>query len=151
MPSLGRHLPVSLLGVVCAMGFAAAPPAFGEDVAGNFTVLGHATTPYEHGLTAAVSYRDLDLTTRAGRAALRERVWKTAEKLCARMGEGRVNSATRALSCEDQAVYCASDQLQNAFARARLVAAREPRPTATSVGSDRAPAGGNYSLTVSMR
>jgi UrcA family protein len=152
MLSFGRHLPVSVLGVVCAMGVVTAPPALGKEGAGQFTVLGRHDTGDEHSLTAAVSYRDLDLATRDGRAALRARVWKTAEKLCARIGESHINSATRALSCEDQAVYGASGQLQAAFAQARFAAAAQRQPTVASAGSrsDGAPAAGNPSLTVSV-
>jgi UrcA family protein len=152
MLSFGRHLPFGVLGAVCAMGVVTAPPAFGEEGGGQFTVLGRHDARDEHSLTAAVSYRDLDLTTRDGRAALRARVWKTAEKLCARIGESHVSSATRALSCEDQAVYGASGQLQTAIAQARFAAAPERQPTVASAGSrsDGARAGGNPGLTVSV-
>jgi UrcA family protein len=149
MLKLGRHVSSSLLGVACAVGFAAAGlPAFGQG-SDEFTVLGHET-PYDHSLTAAVSYRDLDLTTGDGRAALRARVWRAAEKLCARIGESHISSATRALSCEDRALYGASDQLQSAIARARVAAAPAQQAIVASVGSDGAPAAGNHILTVSV-
>src|ERR1700751_997198 len=73
-----RHVSSSLLGVGCAIGLAAAgAPAFGQG-SGGFTVMGHNRTPAAQDLSAAVSYRDLDLTTRGARDALRARVWRTA-------------------------------------------------------------------------
>jgi UrcA family protein len=107
-----------LLGVVCAVGgLSAGLPALAQGSDG-FTVIGHSDRPNEHSLTAAISYRDLDLTTRGGRAALQTRVWRTAEKLCARVGELHIGGASMASSCEDQALFSAAQQERDAIARA---------------------------------
>jgi UrcA family protein len=113
-----EHVSPAMLGLICVAGLlAASAPAFGQG-AGEFTVLGHNEMPYDHSLTATVSYRDLDLATHGGRAALRARVWRTAEKLCARLGETHIGGVSMARSCEDQALYSAAEQQRDAIARA---------------------------------
>jgi UrcA family protein len=91
---------VGLLGVSCALAvLAAAAPATGEEP--FFTVVGHSDRPQEPSLSAAVSYRDLDLTTKAGRKELHSRIWWTAVALCRQMGEPR---GAAPFACEDEAV-----------------------------------------------
>ena len=122
MLKFARHASAGLLGVVCAVGVAtAAAPAFGQGSVGNFTVRGPGGQD-ARSLSAAVSYRDLDLTTAAGRAALRTRVWKTAERLCSRLGEAHLSSMTAGLSCEDDAVQSATRQEREVVARTRAQA-----------------------------
>lgn len=55
----------------------------------EITVTGrHGTVPDSvRSLTQAVSYADLDLSTKAGRAVLRQRVRLTARFLCDKLGE----------------------------------------------------------------
>ena len=139
MLKLTHHMSSSLLGVVCAIGcVAAGPSAFGQGSEGEFTIVGHNERPFEHSLTAAISYRDLDLTTKDGRAALRHRVWKTAERLCAQVGEIHISGASAALSCEDQALYSAAQQQHDAIARA------------TTATYSAAPSGAPFTLTMSV-
>jgi UrcA family protein len=54
------------------------------------------------GLSANVEYRDLDLTTDAGRLELQHRVRVAARKLCEEQGPNLV--AAMALTCENQVV-----------------------------------------------
>jgi UrcA family protein len=140
----------SLLGLACASAFVAAgPPAFGEGV-GEFTVIGNNERPNDHSLSAAISYRDLDLTTKDGQAMLRHRVWKTAQKLCARLGEGHVAGASQVGSCEDQAFFGTAEQRRDAIARAMVARAMQPVVASVGARADGAPATGNYILTVSV-
>lgn len=149
MLKLAKHVSSSLLGAMCAVAsVAAGVPAFGQG-SDEFTVLGHNERPYEHTLSATISYRDLDLTNRDGRAVLRQRVWRTAEKLCARIGEGHIGGASQALSCEDQVRYSAAQQQRDAIARA-MVAAAPANPSVASVGPTAPEGAGSYMLTVSV-
>ena len=108
----------SLLGAACAVGFGAVcVPAFGA-APGGFTVMGHNGAAYGAGPSVVVSYRDLDLTTKNGRVVLRQRVWKTAETLCARLGEDHAVSASQVGSCEVEAYSSAASQVHDAIARA---------------------------------
>jgi UrcA family protein len=142
MLKLARHVSCSLFGVVCAVSAASGVPAFGQG-SNEFTVLGHNTNPYYDSPSAAISYRDLNLANSNDRAVLRQRVWRTAEKLCARIGEGHIGSATQVLSCEDQVVLSAAQQEHDAIARAMTA------PANKSVASG-GPAGGGSILTVSV-
>jgi UrcA family protein len=151
MLKLANHVSSSLLGVVCAVAsVAAGVPAFGQG-ADDFTVLGHNERPYGSTLSATVSYRDLDLTNRHGQAVLRQRVWRTAETLCARIGENHIGSATGVLSCEDQVAFSAARQQRDAIARA-MVAATTANRAVASVGSaaEGASGPGSYILTLSV-
>ena len=69
-------------------------------------------------LSAPVSYADLDLTTEAGRAVLRERVRLTAHDLCRRLGEANTGGTALAASCEQDAINSVREQQRIAFAQA---------------------------------
>lgn len=122
MLKCSRHVSSSLLGVGCAIGLAVAgAPAFGQG-SGGFTVMGHNRTPDAQDLSAAVSYRDLDLTTRGGRAALRGRVWRTAVMLCAQAGEIQIGGGPGEPSCEGQALDRAKGAIARAIAADQMLA-----------------------------
>ena len=108
---------LSLLGAACALAMLAGPAA-GQQAATEFIVTGHSDGPYERSLSAAVVYADLDLTTTAGRAALRRRVRKTAAELCRQLGGGPENATGSAFVCEDEAVQSAAEFQRSAIARA---------------------------------
>jgi UrcA family protein len=147
MLNTAEQMSSNLLGCACAViVLAMGSPALSQGTDG-FTVLGHDAEPVAHGLTAGVRYRDLDLSTRDGRVALRARVRKTAEKLCARIGESDFGSATPVLSCEDQAVYDAGGQMKQVIAEANV--ARSPAQSVIASGGPRMKgAPGNDILTV---
>jgi UrcA family protein len=93
-----------LLGVSCALSvLAVAAPASSEEAI--FTVVGHSEWPQEQSLSAAVSYRDLDLTTKAGRKELHSRIWRTAAALCRQLGDKRDGAVP--FACEDEAMASA--------------------------------------------
>jgi UrcA family protein len=81
-------------------------------------------------LAAPVSYRDLDLTTDAGRDVLRQRVRATAQDLCRRLGEANMGSTLAQPSCERDAINSAAADEQRAFAQAtpRVYAEGPPPP-----------------------
>jgi UrcA family protein len=90
---------------------------------GEIIVTAPSGRPNAKGLSAPVSYRDLDLTTNAGRNSLTQRVRTTARDLCRRLGES--NKGThRAGTCEQDAVNSARDQQRMAVAQATPKAAR---------------------------
>ncbi|HET6970563.1 MAG TPA: UrcA family protein [Phenylobacterium sp.] len=62
-------------------------------------------------LSQAVSYADLDLSTWAGRDALRHRIRDTARSLCDALGESRASDPIGP-SCVDNAVRSASTQMR---------------------------------------
>jgi UrcA family protein len=110
-----------LLGVSCALSvLAAAAPASSEEAVELFTVVGHSEGLQERSLSAAVSYRDLDLTTSAGRRELHSRLWRTAAELCRRLGDK--SGADPPFACEDAA-------LEGAFRFEQTVIARAATPT----------------------
>jgi UrcA family protein len=116
------HFSTRLLGPVCGLAvLAAGVSAFGQG-AGQFTVIGHNDRVNEDGRSASVSYGDLDLTTKAGRSMLRHRMWNTAAKLCARLGEGPIGGDAHAGSCADGAFIAASGQVHDAVFRATRAA-----------------------------
>jgi len=61
-------------------------------------------------LSRAVSLRDLDLTTAAGRDVMNMRIRATARDLCRALGEDRSAGDALGASCEDQAVRSARTQ-----------------------------------------
>ena len=90
---------------------------------GEIIVTAPSGRPNAKGLSAPVSYRDLDLTTNAGRNSLTQRVRTTARDLCRRLGES--NKGThRAGTCEQDAVNSARDQQRMAVAQATPKGAR---------------------------
>ena len=70
-------------------------------------------------LSVPVSYRDLDLTTEAGRETLKKRVKDTANDACRRLGEGNLGGTYALPSCEREAINSVAGQEQQAFAHAK--------------------------------
>ncbi|HEY1631472.1 MAG TPA: UrcA family protein [Rhizomicrobium sp.] len=70
-------------------------------------------------LSEAVRFDDLDLATREGAHALRERIKRTAARLCRRLDESYAPSATSAPPCYDDALNDAMAQADEAIAAAR--------------------------------
>jgi UrcA family protein len=121
------------LGVACALAMVAAGvPAFSQEPAGEFTITAQGGGPHERSLTASVYYRDLDLTTKGGRAVLRQRVRSTASELCHRLGDDN-RSAAVAFVCEDEAVESAAN-----FERA-VIAQAMPRAYVSTSPAKAAP------------
>jgi UrcA family protein len=72
-------------------------------------------------LSANVEYRDLDLTTDAGRLELQHRVRVAARELCDQ--QGRNLMAAMALTCEHQVVTRSAEMQRRVIAEARARAA----------------------------
>jgi UrcA family protein len=89
---------VSYCGLLAICLLVSSAPASGQEAAGRI-----AETPLRRQISATVVYRDLELTTPAGRNELRHRVWTTARKLCSRLGESEIGGVSAASSCEDAA------------------------------------------------
>ena len=70
-------------------------------------------------ISEAVRFDDLDLTTREGAHALRERIKHTASRLCRNLDESYAPSITSTPVCYDQAVNDAMAQADDAIAAAR--------------------------------
>jgi UrcA family protein len=133
MPKFASFPSFTAFGVACAAGLLAAAPAFGQEAASAFSVTDRSDAPSERTVSAVVSYRDLDLTTQEGRALLRQRMWRTAETLCARIGESHVGDGSAPLSCENQLRYSLGQQQRYAIARA--IAAASARPSMASANA----------------
>jgi UrcA family protein len=109
---------INLLGAcallaVCA---GATAPAFAQPVVGEVVVIGrYGAAEDARRLSAPVSYRDLDLTTVAGRDSLKDRVRAMAHDLCRQLGEADQTAPSPAASCEQGAIDSARDQEQIAF------------------------------------
>jgi len=119
-----------LRAALIAGGVAVAAPALAQTVE-ELTVTGRQRVgPETRTLSAAVSYRDLDLTTESGRTVLTQRVRSTAQDLCRQLGEQNMGSAAVAQSCERDAINSASDQQRVAIANAepRNLAETTPAP-----------------------
>lgn len=117
MPKTATRACALSLGALLAA--AAAAPSFAQTVVDELTVTGrYGVGPEVRSLSAAVSYRDLDLTTEAGRAVLRQRVKDTARDLCERLGEANTTDTPLIPSCERAAVDSASRQERFAFLNA---------------------------------
>lgn len=100
-------------GLACAVAMmVASPPAFGQEPRGGFTL-----TELGGGLSTAVSYADLDLTTSAGRAELRRRVRHAADELCEKSGD-TAPIGMAGYSCADIAARSAAAQQREAIAQA---------------------------------
>jgi UrcA family protein len=119
-----RHLRTIRSGCVLAAGLAlaAAAAAHGQTVAQTTAGEVVVTAPYPAGpnvrsLSRPVSYRDLDLTTEAGRSALSDRVRTTARDLCSQLGEPKTPEPP-APSCEQAAVDGTAEQQRTAIAQA---------------------------------
>jgi len=98
----------TLLGTLAlATCLTAAPlPLHAQPAAEDITVIGrYGRVPDSvQSLSQAVSYADLDLSTKAGRDILRQRVALTARYLCEKLGETDTTSGPVVPSCRDAAV-----------------------------------------------
>lgn len=104
-------------GVACVLALMAAEtPALAQDLPDQLTFAFQGAGTHEQTLSASVSYSDLDLTTKAGQNALRQRVRRTAAELCQKMGD-EVSPAA-AFSCEDRALKNAGSYERAAIALA---------------------------------
>jgi UrcA family protein len=76
----------------------------------------HAASPADGSATAApsvrVSYRDLDLTSRAGTRALYERISRAAHTVCDAHGARDVNTLAHSASCARESIARALAQVQ---------------------------------------
>lgn len=100
------------LGLALAVGLSAAPARLAaQTVVDELTVTGrYGVGPSVRSLSTAVSYHDLDLTTEAGRDALRQRVRAAAYDLCRRLGEAGNGGTPLVPSCERDAMNSAAGQ-----------------------------------------
>jgi UrcA family protein len=109
------------IGGVLAAGVAVAGvgTALAQTTVGEVTVTGrYGPGPDVRSLSAPVSYSDLDLTTGAGREALRQRVKLTARDLCRQLGEANMGGTAVQPSCEQDAINSATAQERVAFEQA---------------------------------
>lgn len=128
---------------------AAAAPAFAQTTVQELTVTGrYGVGPEVRRLSAVVSYADLDLTTDAGRTALRERVRSTASDLCRRLGEGAAGGTALVPSCEQDAVNSVHQQERVAIAQAKPRAYAVNPPIAAPAAA--APTAESYGQTASV-
>jgi UrcA family protein len=98
-------------------------PTVTETTTGELIVTAPAAGPNARSLSAPVSFRDLDLTTPAGRDTLSQRIQTTARDLCRKMGEPRTR-VPPAPSCERAAIDGTRAQQRTAIAQATPKAAR---------------------------
>jgi UrcA family protein len=118
--SIARYsICIALGSASLALAGGAAAQSFADN---GITVYGRVS-PYEQHpmLSQRVSYRDLDLSTRAGVQTLKWRVRQTANALCARLGErpGIEQNTTVLPSCQAAARDSASIQIGKAVQAAR--------------------------------
>lgn len=128
-----------LIGGVLAAGVAVAwaGTAWAQATVGEVTVTGrYGVGPETRSLSAPVSYGDLDLTTGAGREALRQRVKLTARDLCHQLGEANMGATAGQPSCEQDAVNSATQQERIAFEQASAQAYAVNPPTAPVESAD---------------
>jgi UrcA family protein len=149
--SLGRRLAGLALfaGMASAAGPIAAQSLGAQTVADELTVTGrYGVGPNVRSLSTAVSYRDLDLTTQAGRDALSQRVRAAARDLCRRLGEPGNLGTAAAPSCERDAINSTRDQQRLAAANAvsPAYAAVPPAPAPAPL----APAAESYGQAASV-
>lgn len=155
----------ALCAALAAAGLAAAgAPALAQTQVEEVTVVGRIGPDGQpQTLSRAVSYADLDITTKSGQDELRSRINTTARDLCRELGETRDLRQPRA-SCEDVAIRDAMDQMRTHVAAARprgpdwapgpaLAAAPpepEPEPIAPAASSAAAPASATATYTTQM-
>jgi UrcA family protein len=94
-----------------------------ETTTGELIVTAPAPGPNAQSLTARVSFRDLDLTTPAGRDTLSQRIRTTARDLCSQLGESRTRIPP-APTCERAAIDSTRVQQRTAIAQATPKTAR---------------------------
>ena len=123
-----RDLPIARHGAAIAALTAAgvllaATPSPGQTVeevtvVGKYDAQGRAQQ-----LSQAVSYRDLDITTKGGQATLRGRIETTAKDLCKKLGEPDRGPGDNVIpACQDSAFRRAMADMRTAVANAK------PRP-----------------------
>jgi UrcA family protein len=91
-------------------------PALGQERLDHLTFAIPGAGPHDRTLSEPVSYGDLDLTTKGGQIALRQRVRLTAAKLCHEAGDDAASAA--AFTCEDRALKNVGAAERAAIARA---------------------------------
>jgi UrcA family protein len=95
---------IVLLAAAAAAALASLVPAVAQ-AAPEVTVTGrYGVGPETRSLSQTVSYADLDLTTQAGRAALRQRVRQTARRVCAQLSGRTPPGAPMVRTCVHDAV-----------------------------------------------
>ena len=94
-------------------------PAFAQNTVDEVVVTAKYQGRQLRSLSVPVSYRDLDLTTDAGRETLKQRVKAAADDACKRLGEGNMGGTYAMPSCERAAIDSATGQEQLAFAQAK--------------------------------
>jgi len=103
----GNKLMKSAAWVIAGAAMLSAAPVFSQAVVAGpdeeITVTSRYGTTDVQSLSQAVSYRDLDLSTEAGRKILRHRVALTARYLCGKLGESDTSSSV-VPSCRQAAV-----------------------------------------------
>jgi UrcA family protein len=114
-----------------------AAPAEAPNVAEELVVTARYQGRQLRSISVPVSYRDLDLTTEAGRSTLRQRVNSTARDACRRLGEANMGGTAAQPSCERDAMNSATGQMQQAFAQAKP---RQPAAMAQETAPAPAPA-----------
>jgi UrcA family protein len=107
----------AVIGVACVLALTAAEtPALAQGLPDQMTLVAPGVGPHAQTLAASVNYSDLNLTTKAGQNALRERVRTTAAELCHKIGDEASTAA--AFSCEDRALQNAGRYERAAIAQA---------------------------------
>lgn len=137
MLNLTKHPSFVPLGGACAAALllAVGAPAFGQETMEEFTVIGQSKQVDVRRISASVNYQDLDLTTQDGRRQLKQRVWRTASQLCARLGEPE-QAVGMAFACQDDAFDSAAPMLRAAVNQARRqVADGAPATSVTLVAA----------------
>jgi UrcA family protein len=111
-------------------------PAYSDAYAGGVTVYGRAPRDLDE-LSQTVSFRDLDLTTRAGVDQLRWRIRNAAEALCGSLGEGREYEQNTAVlpSCQAAARDRAEFQVRRAVDYARYWGIHPALPAETQTAA----------------
>lgn len=124
-----RHSSFRLLGLAAGLVLVTAgAPAFGQD----FTVIGRGDSMHERTLSASINHADLDLTTKVGRTVLRQRIRRTAAKLCRQLDDASVPPGL-GFECEDAAVAQAAPLERALIAQAH--AATQDQATAMQAAS----------------
>ena len=113
---LNIQTPSALGGVACVLALMAAEtPALAQEPLDQLTFAVPGAGAHAQTLSASVSYSDLDLTTKAGQNALRQRVRRTAAELCHEIGD---EVSATAFTCEDKALQNAGSYERAAIAQA---------------------------------
>jgi len=120
---VSKHFGVTVIAGCLALGAGVATAkdtpaaAVREDAPTTFKLVKDSPVEY-YALARHVSYQDLDLSTPAGNAALRQRIAANATAVCTRLSELYPNVFTSLRRCEKDAVQDAMIQVRAAVARA---------------------------------